>query len=105
MKTTWAKPKFQEPTTWFSRKAADPITFAPIDSLPRKGKIPTAIDGPLTSSPAQFASQSPAPVQYPSYQANNFQSSAEPTAQSIFSSADYEGFQPPLYLAAGSHRY
>lgn len=46
-KKTWGKPKFAEPTTWFSKTTTNPITFAPIDNLPRKGEIPTSIDGPL----------------------------------------------------------
>jgi len=59
MKTTWTKPKFDQPTTWFSRKTTSPITFPSIDSLPRKGKSPTSIDRPLIS-PTQVASQAAA---------------------------------------------
>ena len=46
-KKAWGKPKFAEPSTWFSDKAESDITFAPLGSLPRKGQFPTSIDGPL----------------------------------------------------------
>lgn len=56
VKSTWAKPKFQQPTTWFSKKAQDPINFATIGSLPRQGQFPTSTDGPL-HAPQQIASR------------------------------------------------
>ncbi len=90
MNTTWAKPKFAEPTTWFSRKTTSPITFAEMDVLPRKGKIPTSIDGPLTSPRAQFAGQSGTSSSFPSYQANSFENLGEAATKSILSAPDYE---------------
>ncbi len=92
VKTTWSKPKFAEPTTWFSKRTTDPITFAPQNSLPRQGAIPTSIDGPLTSPPAQFASQNSGAAQFPSYPSdlNSFGGSSEATAESILYTPDYE---------------
>lgn len=89
-KTTWGKPKFAEPTTWFSKSSASPITFAPIGSLPRKGEIPTSIDGPLTSPPAQLASRSSRPAEFSTHQSNSFDSTGEEAAESILSPLDYE---------------
>ena len=94
MKTTWAKPKFDEPTTWFSRKTTDPITFASIDSLPRKGQIPTSTSGPL-SAQAQFANRSAAPIAQPSFASENFASQKlenvdNAAAKSIFTAPEYE---------------
>jgi len=62
-KSTWAKPKFAEPTTWFSQKSVSPITFAPLGSLPRNGKTPTSIEGPVHQT--QIASQAPASITSP----------------------------------------
>ena len=90
MKTTWGKPKFDQPTKWFSKTSTDPITFAPLESLPRRGKIPTSIDGPLTAPPRRFARQVAAPAQFPSLPANNFASTGDAAGQSIFSAAEYE---------------
>lgn len=89
MKTTWAKPKFDEPTTWFSRKTTDPITFAPIDSLPRKGQIPTSTDGPLASQ-ARFASRSAAPVALPSFTPKKLENVRDAASQSIFARPELE---------------
>ena len=90
LKTTWAKPEFSEPTAWFSKKTSDPITFAPFESLPRKGKTPTSTNGPLTLPPAQFARQNATPVRFSSNQATSFESTGETAAKSIFSVPDYE---------------
>ena len=42
-KTVWGKPRFNAPSTWFSRTAADPITFAQVGTLPRHGQVPSSI--------------------------------------------------------------
>lgn len=88
-KTTWAKPKFDEPTTWFSRRTTDPITFASIDSLPRKGKTPTSTDGPLASQ-AQLASRSAAPIAVPSLKPEKLENVRDAVSQSIFTGPEHE---------------
>ena len=86
-KTTWGKPKFDEPTPWFSKKTTDPITFVPLGSLPRAGKTPTSIDSP--DSLALVADQAVERLPKASFQKTNFQPQREfiDSTNSIFEAA------------------
>ena len=46
---SWSKPKFSQPTNWFSRTAESDITFAPLGGLPNSGQYPTSIDATRSS--------------------------------------------------------
>ena len=86
-KTTWGKPKFDQPTTWFSKKTTDPITFVPLGNLPRAGKTPTSIDSP--DSLSLVADQSVNRQPKTSFQKTNFQPEREfiDSTNSIFEAA------------------
>ena len=47
--TAWGKPKFSQPTSWFSHSVESDITFAPLNSLPNTGQLPTSIDATRSS--------------------------------------------------------
>ena len=84
-KTTWGKPKFDQPTTWFSKKTTDPITFVPLGSLPRAGKTPTSIDSPNALVADQAVDRQPKA----NFQKTNFQPQREfiDSTNSIFEAA------------------
>jgi len=86
-KTTWGKPKFDQPTTWFSKKTTDPITFVPLGSLPRAGKTPTSIDSP--NALALVADQAVDRQPKANFQKTNFQPQREfiDSTNSIFEAA------------------
>ena len=86
-KTKWAKAKFDQPTTWFSKKTTDPITFVPLGSLPRAGKTPTSIDSP--NALALVADQAVERLPKANFQKTNLQPSREfiDSTNSIFEAA------------------
>ena len=84
--TTWSKPKFSQPTNWFSRTAESDITFAPLGGLPNRGQYPTSIDSTRSSIAAgavQHVDRASEYVQEIRSQGNSvFEAASERTASS-----------------------